>query len=84
MIDRLVAVGDTVLIVDYKTGRHIPETPDAVAEAHARQMALYRALVAPLYPGKTVRTLLLFTAGPAMIEVSGERLASALAGLAQS
>ncbi|MFX3681153.1 MAG: double-strand break repair helicase AddA [Hyphomicrobiales bacterium] len=84
VIDRLVAVGDTVLIVDYKTGRHIPETPDAVAEAHARQMALYRALVAPLYPGKTVRTLLLFTAGPAMIEVSGERLASALAGLAQS
>jgi len=84
VIDRLAIVDDTVLIADYKTGRHVPETGDAIAEAHARQMALYRALVAPLYPGKTVRALLLFTAGPAMIEVPSERLASALAGLAQS
>ncbi|MCR9122121.1 MAG: double-strand break repair helicase AddA [Phyllobacteriaceae bacterium] len=84
VIDRLAVVGDTVLIVDYKTGRHVPENGDAVAEAHARQMALYKALVAPLYPGKNVRALLLFTAGPAMIEVAGDRLASALDALAQS
>ncbi|MBO6721883.1 MAG: double-strand break repair helicase AddA [Roseitalea sp.] len=84
VIDRLAVAGDAVLIVDYKTGRHVPETPDAISEAHARQMALYKALVAPLYPGKTVRALLLLTAGPAMIEIPDERLASALAGLAQS
>jgi ATP-dependent helicase/nuclease subunit A len=84
VIDRLVATGDDVLIVDYKTGRRVPATPDAISEAHARQMALYRALVTRLYPGKSVRALLLFTAGPTMIEVPDGRLASALAALAQS
>lgn len=84
VIDRLAVTGDTVMIVDYKTGRAVPTSAEAVAESHARQMALYRALVAPLYPHCPVRAFLLFTAGPAMIEVPAGRLDGALAALAPS
>ncbi|QBK29374.1 double-strand break repair helicase AddA [Roseitalea porphyridii] len=84
VIDRLAVTGDTVMIVDYKTGRAVPTGAEAIAESHVRQMALYRALVAPLYPHCPVRAFLLFTAGPAMIEVPAGRLDGALAALAPS
>jgi len=84
VIDRLAVTGDTVMIVDYKTGRAVPADAEAIADSHVRQMALYRALVAPLYPHCQVRAFLLFTAGPAMIEVPAGRLDGALAALAPS
>lgn len=83
VIDRLVAIDDAVLIIDYKTDRVPPAGPDEVSAAHLRQMALYRALVQPLYPHKTVKALLLFTAGPIVIEVPPPMLDDALDGLAQ-
>ena len=84
VIDRLAVTGNGVLIVDYKTGRSVPADASAIADGHVRQMALYRGLVAPVYPDCPVRAFLLFTAGPRMLEVPSGRMDAALGALAPS
>ncbi len=66
-IDRLVVEADRVLILDFKTDRNVPPGPEAVPDSHLAQMALYRALVASLYPGHGVEAALLYTAGPRLL-----------------
>ncbi|WP_342591959.1 double-strand break repair helicase AddA [Jiella sonneratiae] len=78
-IDRLAVTADRVLIVDYKTNRPPPEELDEVPAAYVLQLALYRALVAPLYPERRVEAALIFTEAPRLIEVPGARLDAALA-----
>jgi ATP-dependent helicase/nuclease subunit A len=36
---------------------------------YRRQLALYRALLAEIYPGRTVRAFLLWTAAPLLMEI---------------
>lgn len=68
-IDRLVVTGDSVLIVDYKTNRPPPATASEVAPAYIEQLAAYRAALERIYPGKRVRTALLWTDGPTLMEI---------------
>ncbi|MDE3826890.1 double-strand break repair helicase AddA [Sinorhizobium meliloti] len=65
-IDRLAVTGDMVTIADYKTNREIPETPEEIAPVYRNQLAIYRELLKPLYPGKRFRCVLIFTEGPAI------------------
>ncbi len=53
-IDRLAVTEREVLIVDYKTNRPAPHGLEAVPPAYVAQLALYRALLQPVYPGRTV------------------------------
>jgi ATP-dependent helicase/nuclease subunit A len=76
-VDRLAITADAVLIADYKTDRVVARRPDQV-EPYVAQLALYRAVLARLYPGKTVRAALLFTEGPALMELSAAALDAAL------
>jgi ATP-dependent helicase/nuclease subunit A len=80
-IDRLAVTADEVLIVDYKTNRPPPAWLDEVPEAYVAQLALYRALLAPLYPQRAVRAALLFTEAPRLIAVPDAAMADALARL---
>ncbi len=73
-IDRLIVTDTNVLIVDYKTNRPVPHTPEAIPDAYVAQLALYRALIAPLYPDRPVRAALLWTFGPALDEIPADRL----------
>jgi len=73
-IDRLCVTEDIVWIVDYKSNRPPPKTEAEVAPLYIRQMAAYRALVRELYPEKRVRTALLWTDGPDMMELSNQIL----------
>jgi ATP-dependent helicase/nuclease subunit A len=68
-IDRLVVTGDSVLIVDYKTNRPPPATAADVAPAYVEQLSAYRAALEHIYPGKRVRTVLLWTDGPTLMEI---------------
>ncbi|MEQ9345354.1 MAG: double-strand break repair helicase AddA [Thalassospira sp.] len=68
-IDRLVVRGDEVMIVDYKTNRPPPRDVDATPKAYRRQMSIYRAALAQMYPGKNVRCFILWTNGPWMVEL---------------
>ena len=73
-VDRL-AISDTeVLIVDYKTNRPPPDSAEGVALVYRRQLALYRALLQRIYPGRRVRAFLLWTAAPRLMEISEETL----------
>ncbi|HIJ39253.1 MAG TPA: double-strand break repair helicase AddA, partial [Rhodospirillaceae bacterium] len=66
-IDRLLVKDDEVLVVDYKTDRPAPRGLDGVPRGYLRQMAAYRALLACIYPGRTVRCALLWTDLPLMM-----------------
>lgn len=73
-IDRLLVTDDAVWIVDYKTNRPPPRTVAEVAPLYLRQMASYRAAIAGLYPGRTIRCLLLWTDEPRLMELPDELL----------
>lgn len=83
-IDRLAVSGDEVFIVDYKTNRPAPVSLDAVPPSYVIQLSLYRALLQPLYPGKTISAVLLFTEAPRLIAVPASALDDALARLTQA
>ncbi|WP_187969665.1 double-strand break repair helicase AddA [Aquibium microcysteis] len=80
-IDRLAVTGDAVLIVDYKTNRPPPRDLDAVPDTYVAQLALYQALLVPLYPGKRVEAALLFTEGPHLVVLPQTLLDAALVRL---
>jgi ATP-dependent helicase/nuclease subunit A len=81
-VDRLAVTADEVQIIDYKTNRPPPERLDEVPETYIAQLALYRALLAPLYRDRAVRSALLFTEAPRLIAVPEPAMDAALARLA--
>ncbi|MBB3218292.1 ATP-dependent helicase/nuclease subunit A [Ochrobactrum sp. RC6B] len=83
-IDRISVGENWVLIVDYKTNRPPPKTIEAVPFAYRAQLALYRELLAPLYPGRIVETALLFTEGPFLMPLPDAILDEALQSLKDS
>jgi ATP-dependent helicase/nuclease subunit A len=77
-VDRLIATDKAVLVVDYKTDSVVPERLDDVPAAYVAQLALYRAVLTRIYPGKLVRAALIFTTGPLLLEVPSPTLDAAL------
>ena len=75
-IDRIAVSTEAIDIADFKTGM-----PGPPAAKHVLQLALYRAAVAPLYPGRTIRTHLVWTATGEVVAVSEEECAAALEGM---
>ncbi|MCR9136971.1 MAG: double-strand break repair helicase AddA [Alphaproteobacteria bacterium] len=80
-LDRVAVTNDQVFVVDYKTNRAPPVTVSDVQGAYITQMALYRALLQPLYPEKSVETALLFTETPSLITIPPDDLTAALLDL---
>jgi ATP-dependent helicase/nuclease subunit A len=78
-VDRLVVTAEAVLIADFKTNRPAPCRVEDVPPAYVRQLALYRALLARLYPDRPVRAALIWTEVPDLMELSADLLDSALA-----
>ncbi|HEY8213726.1 MAG TPA: 3'-5' exonuclease, partial [Methylocystis sp.] len=73
-IDRLAETASEIFIAEFKTGR-----PRATLEdAHLRQLALYRAAVAPLFPGKRLRGFVIFTQNASVLEADEMALIEAL------
>uniref|UniRef100_UPI0012E2317C UvrD-helicase domain-containing protein n=1 Tax=Sandarakinorhabdus oryzae TaxID=2675220 RepID=UPI0012E2317C len=75
-IDRLLVSDTEVLAVDFKTGSRVPAGLDAVPPAHLAQMGAYAAALARVFPGRTVRAGLLYTAGPRLIELPQDVLSA--------
>ena len=78
-IDRLAVTAREVLIADYKTNRPAPRALAEVPSAYVRQLAVYRAVIARLYPGRPVRAVLVWTDVPDVMELAAEALDAALA-----
>jgi ATP-dependent helicase/nuclease subunit A len=73
-IDRLAEQSDAIWIADFKTG-----AAKSAPAAHVVQIALYRAAVALLYPGRKIRCFLIYTSGPCVEEIDASSLDAALA-----
>jgi ATP-dependent helicase/nuclease subunit A len=80
-VDRLAVTGEAVLIADYKTDRIVPDRLDAT-HPYVTQLALYRAVLALVFPGKAVRAALLFTDRPKLMELPAAAMDAALNKLA--
>ncbi len=80
-IDRLAVSEDAVIIADFKSG--VPREAAATPPAYVAQLALYAAAAAQLWPGRSVRALLVWTAGPKAVEMPAEALDGALRAVAQ-
>jgi ATP-dependent helicase/nuclease subunit A len=80
-IDRLAITADAVLIADYKTDSPAPRRLQDVPRGYLRQLALYRAVLARIYPDRGVRAALIFTETPDLMELSGEVLDGEIASL---
>lgn len=80
-IDRLVETEDRVIILDYKTNRIPPASAEDVPLPHRAQLAIYRQILEPLYPGKQVDCVLAYTETANVIALSPELMARSLAEL---
>lgn len=69
-IDRLLVDGDTVTVLDYKTNRPAPKSTEDVPEAYRKQLRTYRDLLVSIWPDKSIRCALLWTDGPALMDVT--------------
>jgi ATP-dependent helicase/nuclease subunit A len=76
-VDRLTITAEAVLIADYKTDRRVPQRLDEV-EPYVAQLALYRAVLAQIYPQRTIRAALFFTEGPRLLEIPAAAMDAAL------
>ena len=82
-IDRLVVLPDRVLVVDFKTNRPSPARIEEADPAYLRQMALYAAVLAEVFPGRRIEAALVWTDGPKLMGVPEFLLAKSLADLRQ-
>ena len=73
-VDRLVVTDAAVLVADYKTNRPPPRDPADVAPAYLRQMALYRAVLSRIWPGRRVDCALVWTDGPRLMPLGPDLL----------
>ncbi|HWU25951.1 MAG TPA: double-strand break repair helicase AddA [Rhizomicrobium sp.] len=80
-IDRL-AISDTeVLAVDFKTNRPPPTRAQDVPVLYIAQMALYRAALAKIFPGRRIAAALVWTDGPSLMRLGDEMLDAEIARL---
>jgi ATP-dependent helicase/nuclease subunit A len=80
-IDRLVVLPDRVLVADFKTNRPSPARIEEADPAYLRQMAIYAAVLAEVFPGRTIKAALVWTDGPKLMPVPENLVAQTLAEL---
>jgi ATP-dependent helicase/nuclease subunit A len=69
-VDRLLVEADRVSVIDFKTGR-VPAGADQIPAAHRNQMAAYSSALAVIFPGRQIRSALLYTGEPRLFELHG-------------
>jgi ATP-dependent helicase/nuclease subunit A len=59
----------TVSVLDFKTGR-VPDGAASIPAAHLAQMQAYAAALQVIFPDRSIRAALLYTAGPQLFELA--------------
>ncbi len=62
IIDRLIIEDDTIHIIDYKSNRVDENSIDIKVDYYRPQMEAYESALKNIYPGRDIKTYLLFTA----------------------
>lgn len=81
-LDRLAVTDEAVLAIDFKTNRPAPSEVRAVAPLYLAQMALYRAALGKVFPGRRIDCALAWTEGPALMPLPSELLDQEVARMA--
>jgi ATP-dependent helicase/nuclease subunit A len=81
-LDRLAVNEDAVFAIDFKTNRPAPGHVDKVAPLYLAQMALYRAALGKVFPGRRIDCALVWTAGPALMPLPAGLLDAVFARIA--
>lgn len=74
-VDRLIVEPGLVRLLDFKTGRRVPQNEHEVPLPYVRQMAHYVAALEMIFPGSAVEASLLFTHAPKLLTLSDQILA---------
>ena len=78
-VDRLAVTADAVMVADFKTNRPPPETAQQTPALYRAQMALYRAALAKMYPGKRITCALVWTDGARLMALPDSLLDAEIA-----
>jgi ATP-dependent helicase/nuclease subunit A len=81
-LDRLAVTASLVLAIDFKTNRPSPARVSEVAPLYLAQMALYRAALAKVFPGRRIDCALVWTEGPSLMPLPAALLDAELGRIA--
>lgn len=73
-VDRLLVTDEAVLVVDYKTNRPPPSLVSDVDPAYLDQMALYRGLLAQVFPSHRIEAALVWTHAARLMSLPNDLL----------
>ena len=80
-IDRLLVEPGRVLVVDFKTNRPAPDRIEDADRAYLTQMALYVAVLAEVFPGRTIEAAIVWTDGPKLMPIPEKIVRETLAAI---
>ena len=78
-VDRLIAEGDRVLAVDFKSNIAVPSSESEVPEAILRQLGAYQEALEQIYPDRRVNVAVLWTRTGELMHIEPELCRQALA-----
>ena len=81
-IDRLILTPTTVLAVDYKTNRIVPDNPAQTPLGVLRQQAVYDAALRQVFPDRQITVAILWTATAELMVLPETLLHETMTGLA--
>ena len=84
IIDRLIIANDEIIIVDYKTNRHVPSIEDEVPEGLMRQMGAYASAITQMYPLQRVRPYILWTSTSELLPLTYLKVINCLKALSDA
>ncbi len=77
-IDRLIISDTTILAVDFKTNRVVPQSVESCPEGLLRQMGAYQHMLAQIYPDHQIATAILWTMTQNLMVLPHDIVTSAL------
>jgi len=75
----LIITDDTVLAVDFKTNRLVPDTPSETPDGLLRQLGAYQAALMQIFPDHRIEVAILWTATATLMTLPGNLVSNALA-----
>jgi len=83
-IDRLIIGPDTITVIDYKSNRLVPASPQDTPLGLQRQLAAYSHALQQIYPNHTIKAAILWTTTGTLTVLPQQHLHDALNSLATS
>ena len=78
VIDRLIVTETEIQVIDFKTNATVPASADACPEGLLRQMGAYASALSQIYPGREIRTAILWTRTAQLMWLPHEGVTQAL------